>query len=89
MPKTSTACCCVISKRNAPSEAFGLRVASDAAKADRAKELGAEVVIAGCTEAPLVMSSADLRVEFIDPTELLARRCVAVCLGMEAVPALP
>jgi aspartate racemase len=50
---------------------------------------GAEVVIAGCTEAPLVMSSADLRVEFIDPTELLARRCVAVCLGMEAVPALP
>jgi len=50
---------------------------------------GAEVVIAGCTEAPLAMSSEDLRVEFIDPTELLARRCVAVCLGMESVPAQP
>jgi aspartate racemase len=48
---------------------------------------GAEAVIAGCTEAPLVMSRADLRVEFIDPGELLARRCVAVCLGLEPVPA--
>ena len=49
---------------------------------------GAEAVIAGCTEAPLVMSAADLRVPFIDPGELLARRCVAVCLGLEPVPAL-
>lgn len=57
-----------------------------------AKELvaqGAEVVIAGCTEVPLVMGADDLRVEFVEPSELLAKRCVAVCLGMEAVPALP
>jgi aspartate racemase len=50
---------------------------------------GAEVVIAGCTEAPLVLSPADLRVGFIDPGDLLARRCVAVCLGLEPRPALP
>ncbi len=48
---------------------------------------GAEAVIAGCTEAPLVMGPADVRVAFIDPSELLARRCVAVCLGLEPVPA--
>ena len=50
---------------------------------------GAELVIAGCSELPLVMEADDLRVELIEPTELLARRCVAVCLGMEATPALP
>ena len=50
---------------------------------------GAEALIAGCTEAPLVMGPADVRVAFIDPGELLARRCVAVCLGLEPVPALP
>jgi aspartate racemase len=56
-----------------------------------AKELiadGAEAVIAGCTEAPLVMGPDDIRVEFIDPGELLARRCVAVCLGYEPAPAV-
>ena len=50
---------------------------------------GAEAVIAGCTEAPLVIGAKDVQAEFIDPGELLARRCVAVCLGLEAVPALP
>jgi aspartate racemase len=50
---------------------------------------GAEAVIAGCTEAPLVIGPSDVRVAFIDPGELLARRCVAVCLGLEPVPALP
>ena len=50
---------------------------------------GAEAVIAGCTEAPLVLGPADIRVEFIDPADQLARRCVAVCLGMEPAPALP
>ncbi|HSV04129.1 MAG TPA: amino acid racemase [Phenylobacterium sp.] len=50
---------------------------------------GAEVVIAGCTEIPLVMGAEDLRVEFVEPSALLAKRCVAVCLGMEALPVLP
>lgn len=50
---------------------------------------GAEAVVAGCTEAPLVMGPADLRVEFIDPGDLLARRAVAVCLGIEPMPQMP
>jgi aspartate racemase len=50
---------------------------------------GAEAVIAGCTEAPLVIGPADVRVAFVDPGELLARRCVAVCLGLEPLPAVP
>jgi aspartate racemase len=50
---------------------------------------GAEAVVAGCTEAPLVLGAGDVRAPFIDPGELLARRCVAVCLGLEPAPALP
>jgi len=50
---------------------------------------GAEAVVAGCTEAPLVLSPADVRAPFIDPGELLAHRCVAVCLGREPLPAVP
>jgi aspartate racemase len=50
---------------------------------------GAETIVAGCTEAPLVMGPGDVRVGFIDPGERLARRCVAVCLGLEPVPAMP
>lgn len=49
---------------------------------------GAEVVIAGCTEAPLVMDEGDIAAPFVDPGDLLARRCVAVCLGLEPVPEL-
>jgi aspartate racemase len=47
---------------------------------------GAEVVVAGCTEVPLVLSQEDLRVDMVDPGDLLARRCVAVCLGYEPLP---
>jgi aspartate racemase len=47
---------------------------------------GAEALVAGCTEAPLVMGPDDVRAPFIDPGELLARRCVSVCLGYEPVP---
>ena len=50
---------------------------------------GAEVVLAGCTEVPLVLQPGDLKAEFIDPGDLLVRRCVAVCLGMEPVPPIP
>jgi aspartate racemase len=49
---------------------------------------GAEVLIAGCTEAPLVLAPEDTRLELIDPGDLLARKSVAVCLGWEALPQL-
>jgi aspartate racemase len=50
-----------------------------AALAHRLVGKGAQVVVAGCTEVPLVMGAADLTVPFIDATEALARRCVEVC----------
>jgi aspartate racemase len=51
-----------------------------AALAHRLVGKDAQVVVAGCTEVPLVMGAADLTVPFIDATEALAKRCVAVCL---------
>lgn len=52
-----------------------------AALAHRLVGKGAQAVVAGCTEVPLVMGAADLTVPFVDATEALARRCVQVCLG--------
>ncbi|MDP3852574.1 aspartate/glutamate racemase family protein [Phenylobacterium sp.] len=49
---------------------------------------GAEAVIAGCTEVPLVLNAAAVRAPVIDAAEVLAKRCVAVCLGFEPVPEL-
>ncbi len=56
------------------------------ALADELVAAGAEVLVAGCTEAPLVLSPEDVKVELADPGDLLARRCVSVCLGYEATP---
>jgi aspartate racemase len=39
---------------------------------------GAEVIVAGCTEIPLVIASTDLELPFISSTEVLARRTVAM-----------
>lgn len=49
---------------------------------------GAEAIIAGCTEVPLVYEAGASRLPFIDSSEALARRCVAVCLGLEPVPTI-
>jgi len=49
---------------------------------------GAEAIIAGCTEVPLVLSSKDVRKPLLDAGELLAKRCVDVCLGYEPAPVL-
>ena len=57
--------------------------------AEDLRKAGAEVLIAGCTEAPLVLDDDDVRLELIDPGDLLARRCVAVCLGWEPLPHVP
>lgn len=38
---------------------------------------GAEIVVAGCTEVPLLLGASDLTVPLIDPTQALAERCVA------------
>lgn len=47
---------------------------------------GAEALIAGCTEVPLAFDAEAGRLPFIDAGEVLARRCVSVCLGLEPVP---
>lgn len=40
---------------------------------------GAQVVIAGCTEAPLLLSGEDVSVPLVDSAEVLAAACVRVC----------
>lgn len=52
-----------------------------AAVAESLVEAGAEAVIAGCTEVPLVLTADDLEVPLIDAGLVLAERCVEVCRG--------
>lgn len=52
-----------------------------AALAHRLIGKGAQVIIAGCTEVPLVLSTEDLAVPLIDATDALARACVAACVA--------
>jgi len=60
-----------------------------AGHAEALRAAGAEVLIAGCTELPLVLSGDDIALELIDPGDLLARRCVGVCLGWDPLPHMP
>lgn len=57
--------------------------------AEELRKLGAELLIAGCTELPLVLGAEDVKLELIDPGDLLARRAVGVCLGWEPLPHVP
>ena len=40
---------------------------------------GAEVVIAGCTEVPLLLGLEDVSVPLVDSAEVLAQACVDRC----------
>jgi aspartate racemase len=42
---------------------------------------GAELIIAGCTEIPLVLEKGDISVPFIDPAVILARRAIVAAGG--------
>jgi len=44
-------------------------------------ESGAQVIILGCTEIPLVLKDGDLAVPFVDPTGILAKAAVKRALG--------
>lgn len=57
--------------------------------AEELRKMGAEVLIAGCAEAPLVLDGADVKLKLIDPGDLLARRAVGVCLGWDPLPHVP
>jgi aspartate racemase len=50
-----------------------------AGMADCARRLGADVIIAGCTEVPMVLDASRLTVPLLDAGDLLAKRCVEVC----------
>ncbi|MNQ93533.1 putative amino-acid racemase [compost metagenome] len=41
---------------------------------------GAEGIIGGCTEVPLLLDAADMAVPLTDSAEILARVCVGMCL---------
>lgn len=59
--------------------------ADDAARAEMRRlaaalvDAGAEVVIAGCTEVPLLLGPADVAVPLVDSAEVLAQACVDRC----------
>lgn len=42
---------------------------------------GAELIVAGCTEVPLVLAREDVRVPLVDPLEVVARVAVRHALG--------
>ena len=44
---------------------------------------GAEVVIGGCTEVPLLLEADEVAVPLVDSAEVLADVCVRVCTGEE------
>ena len=48
---------------------------------------GADVVVGGCTEIPLVISGERLTVPFVSSTDVLAERTVSICLGNSPLPA--
>jgi aspartate racemase len=52
---------------------------------------GVQVIVLGCTELPLLLRGSTLKrpdglvVQLVDPTEVLAKRCVAYALGGSGV----
>ncbi|MEO1019221.1 MAG: amino acid racemase [Pseudomonadota bacterium] len=51
-------------------------------------DAGAEAIIAGCTEVPLVLASSDLTVPLIDSTQILAEATVAYARGERLLPTI-
>lgn len=47
---------------------------------------GADVLIAGCTEVPLVLTARDCSIPVVDSTDVLARRCVVYARRIEPLP---
>ncbi|MSP50650.1 MAG: amino acid racemase [Alphaproteobacteria bacterium] len=47
---------------------------------------GADILIAGCTEVPLVLTSGENSKPLVDSTDVLARRCVSYARRLESLP---
>lgn len=48
---------------------------------------GAQAIIAGCTEIPLVLNKTRLEMPLVSSTDELARETIAIALGQRALPA--
>ncbi len=48
---------------------------------------GAQLMVAGCTEVPLVLQADDLSVPLLETTEILAQQCVRYAKGELSLPA--
>jgi len=59
------------------------RVAAEVAR--RVVTAGAEAVVCGCTEIPLVLKTGDLSVPLIDATQVLASRTVEISQGLRSL----
>ena len=49
---------------------------------------GAQVIVSGCTEIPLVMASADVDVPLVSSIDALAMRTIALARGALPLPAV-
>jgi aspartate racemase len=54
--------------------------------ADELAALGADILLAGCTEVPLVLGAGDSAMPFVDSTEVLAKRCVLYARRQAPLP---
>lgn len=52
-----------------------------ASAANQLAQKGAEIIIMGCTEIPLVLKQKDVRVELINPTKILAQTAIDLSKG--------
>lgn len=57
--------------------------------AEHLRAQGADAILAGCTEVPLILQDGDLPVPVIDPTWILAQAAVRWALGQNRPPATP
>jgi len=56
------------------------------ASASKLTQRGAEVIIAGCTEIPLVFSDESCAVPLVSSTDVLARRTLELAQGLQPLP---
>jgi aspartate racemase len=51
--------------------------------ADQLIQKGADIIIAGCTEIPLILDTKSINVPLVSSTEVLAKRTVEIAIGIK------
>ena len=49
-------------------------------------DLGAEIIVTGCTEISLVLKNNDIEIPIVDPLEVIAKYSVEIALGKTISP---